>query len=133
MTGHAVVVIEEAVADENFGLREVGAKARDNRFGLRQRRRRPGRDPAGRRQYNEKPSENSGHTRSPCLALFCDSVSRRAALSHYLGWPAPARPRMSLCTRETKGYLPALAYADGRPQQSCDQPDHRLGLTGATA
>ena len=42
MAGHAVIVIEEAVADEDFALRKVRSKAGDQGLGLRQRRDRPG-------------------------------------------------------------------------------------------
>src|ERR1700680_1248668 len=45
----------------------------------------------------------------PALVLFCDSLSRRAALSRYLGRPGPAPRGMSLCTGETRGYLVAWA------------------------
>src|ERR1700686_5080198 len=41
----------------------------------------------------------------PALVLFCDSLSRRAALSRYLGRLGPAPRGMSLCTAETRGYL----------------------------
>src|ERR1700694_2740565 len=49
----------------------------------------------------------------PALVLFCDSLSRRAALSRYLGRPGPAPRGMSLCTGETRGYL--VAWAMPRP------------------
>src|ERR1700738_5359543 len=109
MAGHAVIVIEEAVADEDFGLREIGTKAGDNRFGLRQRRGRPGRHPAARRQHNKKSRILLDISTLPALVLFCDSLSRRAALSRYLGRPGPAPRGMSLCTGETRGYLVAWA------------------------
>src|ERR1700687_6340770 len=52
----------------------------------------------------------------PALALFCDSLSRRAALSRYLGRLGPAPRGMSLCTGETRGYLVAWGMrVSGRP------------------
>src|SRR6202022_554516 len=81
MAGHAVVVIEEAVADEDFSLWKIRSETPDKGFGLRQRRRRPGRDPAGHRQRNEKPSETSRHIDSPCSILFCGTLSCAGGLS----------------------------------------------------
>src|SRR5882672_12832300 len=111
MAGHAVVVIEEAVADENFGLREIGAKGRNCRFDLRQRRGRRDRDTAGRCQHNhENSAQNTRHIRSPCLGfILWQPITTRGFVAPFGIGRAPGWPRTSLCTRPTKGYLPEWA------------------------
>src|SRR5216683_7150322 len=129
MAGHAVVVIEEAVADENFGLREIGAKACYSRFGLRQRHGRPGRHPAGRRQHDEEPPDTSRHISFPCIGLVCGSLSRHEVLSRHLGRPRPAPCGLRLCRGGTRSYL--LAWA--MPTTVCAPQPPRQRPTGATA
>ena len=61
LPGHAIVIIEEAVADEHFGLGEIGTERRHRRPGLRLR----GGCANGDRQHGPKSPDHSRHFNSP--------------------------------------------------------------------
>src|ERR1700749_4011277 len=72
MPGQPVVVVEEAVADEHFALREIRTEGFDG--GPRLRLQRGGRD-QGRRQHSDKSCNNSCHITLPALFFLPASAS----------------------------------------------------------
>src|SRR4030095_13149794 len=102
---HAVVVIEEAVADEDSGLGKVRPQGGHDGPGLRLRRGLRGYDAAQCDQRDHNQSKHPRHIHSPLPGLILGTLARASGFVTRFDYPG-VTPSAQFCCSKTKSYLP---------------------------